>query len=113
MQQPSGVTDPPPRAVGHGILDTRVGKPGAFSGEESTWSDWSFNLRACVLVIEPTLGTTIEETELEAHADGGNPASLSAQRWTHSPDLLVMLTTGPALQILRQPSGVQAFRYLT
>ena len=66
-----------------------------------------------MLVIEPTLGTMIEETELEAHADGGNPASLSAQRWTHSPDLLVMLTTGPALQILRQPSGVQAFRYLT
>ena len=38
----------PPQATpaGRGIIDTRIGKPAVFSGDEKTWRDWSFKLRS-------------------------------------------------------------------
>ena len=36
--------------VERGIVDTRIGKPPVFSGDESTWGDWSFKLRSYVSV---------------------------------------------------------------
>ena len=40
---------------GHGIIDTRIGKPLVFSGDESTWGDWSFKLRSFVSVVDLNL----------------------------------------------------------
>ena len=36
---------PPTTPARRGIIDTRIGKPPVFSGDESTWGDWSFKLR--------------------------------------------------------------------
>ena len=85
-----------------------------FSGDESTWGDWSFKLRSYVSVVDLQLGRMMEAAELAAHASVWIPSEplnqdMDAQRRY----LLVMLTSGPALQIIRQqPSGVQAFRDL-
>ena len=67
-----------------------------------------------MFVIEPTLGRMMEEAELEAHADAWIPRDdVGKDMDTQLRYLLVMLTTGPVLQIIRQqPSGVQDFRYL-
>ena len=40
-----------------------------FSGEESTWGDWSFKLRSYVSVVDLQLGRMMEEAELAAHAN--------------------------------------------
>ena len=50
--------DTPPLATpaGRGIIDTRIGKRPVFSGDESTWSDWSFKLRSYVSVVDLQLG---------------------------------------------------------
>ena len=83
-------------------------------GDESTWSGWSFKLRSYVSVVDLQRGRMMEAAELAAHASVWIPSEpvnqdIDAQlRY-----LLVMLTRGPALQIIRQqPSGVQAFRDL-
>ena len=56
----------------------------------------------------------MEETQLAAHANAWLPSVLMNQNMdAQLTYLLVMLTSGPALQIIRQqPSGVQAFRFL-
>ena len=48
--EPSAPPDaPPPTTLARrGIIDTRIGKPPVFSGDESTWGDWSFKLRSYV-----------------------------------------------------------------
>ena len=56
-----------------------------------------------------------EEEELAAHANASVPsAPVNQDMDAQLRYLLVMLTSGPALQIIRpQPSGAQAFRDLT
>ena len=39
-----------------------------FSGDESTWGDWSFKLRSYVSVVDLQLGRMMEAAELAAHA---------------------------------------------
>ena len=106
----------PPQATptGRGIIDTRIGKPPVFSGDESTWGDWSFKLRCYVSVVDLQLGRTMEEAELAAHANMWMPSEpLNEDMDTQLGYLLVMLTGGPAMQIIRQqPSGLHAFRDL-
>ena len=108
--------DTPPQATpaGRGIIDTRIGKPLVFSGDESTWGDWSFKLRSCVSVVDLQLGRMMEAAELAAHANTWIPSEpLNQDMDAQLRNLLVMLTSGSALQIIRQqPSGVQAFRDL-
>ena len=61
---------PPPQATpaGRGIIDTRIGKPPVFSGDENTWSDRSFKLRSCVSVVELQLGRMMADAE--QHSSG-------------------------------------------
>ena len=40
--------------------ETRIGKPPVFSGDESTWGDWSFKLRSYVSVVDLQLGRMME-----------------------------------------------------
>ena len=56
---------PPTTPAGRGIIDTRIGKPPVFSGDESTWSDWSFNLRSYVSVVDLQLGWMTEAACLD------------------------------------------------
>ena len=60
------------------------------------------------------LGRMMEAAELVAHASVGIPSEpLNQDMDAQLRYLLVTLTSGPALQIIRQqPSGVQAFRDL-
>ena len=108
--------DTPPQAApaGRGIIDARIGKPLVFSGDESTWRDWSFKLHSHVSVVDLQLGRMMEAAELAAHANTWIPSEpLNEDMDAQLRYLLVMLTSGPALQIIRQePSGVQAFRDL-
>ena len=85
-----------------------------FSGDESTWGDWSFKLRSYVSVIDLQLGRMMEAAELAAHASVWIPSELLNQDMdAQLRYLLVMLTSRPALRIIRQqPSGVQALRDL-
>ena len=83
-----------------------------FSGDESTWSDWSLKFRSYVSVVDLQLGRMMEAAELAAHANTWIPSEpLNQDMDAQLRYLLVMLTSGPSLQIIRQqPSGVQAFR---
>ena len=114
--EPSGRADAPPPTTpaGRGIIDTSVGKPPVLSGYESTWGDWSFKLRSCVSVVDLQLGRMMEAAELAACANTWIPSEpLNQDMDAQLRCLLVMLTSEPALQIIRQqPSGVQAFRDL-
>ena len=49
--------------------DTRIGKPPVFSGDESTWSDWSFKWRSYVSVVDLQLGRMMEAAELARKAN--------------------------------------------
>ena len=117
----------PPQATpaGRGIIDTRIGKPPVFSGDESTWGDWSFKLRSNVSVVDLQLGRMMEvvdlqlgrmmeEEELAAHANTWLPSEpLNQDMDAPLRYLLVMLTSRSVLRVIRQqPSGVQAFRDL-
>ena len=114
--EPSEEVDvpPPTTPAGRGIIDTRNGKPPVFSGDESTWGDWSLKLRSYVSVVDFQLGWMMEAAELAAHSSVWIPSEpLNQDMDAQLKYLLVMLTSGPALQIIRQqPSGVQAFRDL-
>ena len=105
---------PPTTPAGRGIVDTRIGKPPVFSGDESTWDNWSFKLRSYVSVVDLQLGRMMEAAELAAHASVWIPGEpLNQDMDAQLRCLLVMLTSGPALQIIRQQtSGVQTFRDL-
>ena len=63
-------------------------------------------------VIDVQLGRMMDEAELEAHAIAWIPSDLPSEDMdAQLRYLLVTLTSGSALQIIRQqPSGVQAFR---
>ena len=97
----------------HGQL-SRIGKPPVFSGDESTWSDWSFKLRSFVSVVDLQLERMMEAAELAAHASTWIPSEpLNQDMDAKLRYLLVMLTSGPTLQIIRQqPCGVHAIRDL-
>ena len=102
--EPPDREGPPPPAppAGRGIIDTRIGKPPVFSGDESTWGDWSFKLRSYVSVVDLQLGQMMEEAELAAHANAWLPSvPLNQDMDAQLRYLLVMLTSGPALQIIR------------
>ena len=110
--EPSGGADAPPptTTAGRGIIDTRIGKPPVFSGDKSTWGDWSFKLRSYVSVGDVHLGRMMEAAELAAHASVWIPSEpLNQDMDAQFRYLLVMLPSGPALQIIRQqPSGVHS-----
>ena len=115
VEPSEGADVPPPTTpAGRGIIDTRIGKPLVFSGDESTWGDWSFKLRSYVSVVDLQLGRMMEAAELAAHASVWIPSEpLNQDMDAQLRYLLVMLTSGPALHIIRQqPSGVQSFRDL-
>ena len=115
VEPPEGADVPPPTTpAGRGIIDPRTGKPPVFSGDESTWGDWSFKLRSYVSVVDLQLGRMMEAAELAAHASVWIPSEpLNQDMDAQLRYLLVMLTSGPVLQIIRQqPSGVRAFRDL-
>ena len=71
-------------------------------------------LRSYVSVVGLQLGRVIEAGELAAHANTCLPSEpLNQDMDAQLRYLLVMVTSGPALQIIReQPSGVEAFRDL-
>ena len=98
--------------TGRGIIDARIGKPLVVSGDESTWGDRSFKLRSYVSVVDFHLGRMMEEAELAAHANVWLPSvAMNQDKDAQFRYLLVMLTSGSALQIIRQQSGgVHAFR---
>ena len=85
-----------------------------FSCDENSWSDWIFRLRCFVSVVDFQLGRMMEEAELAADSNASIPsAPMNQDMDAQLMYLVVMLTSGPALQIIRQqPSGVQAFRDL-
>ena len=68
VEPSEGADVPPPTTPGRGIIDTRIGKPPVFSGDESTWGDWSFKLRSYLSVVDLQLGRMMEAAELAAHA---------------------------------------------
>ena len=51
-----------------------LGSRRLFSGDESTWSDWSFKLRSYVSVVDLQLGRIMEAAELAAHASTWIPS---------------------------------------
>ena len=71
-------------------------------------------MRSYVSVVDLQFGRRMEARELAAHASVWIPSKpLNQDMDAQLRYLLVMLTSGPALQIIRQqPSGVQAFRDL-
>ena len=71
-------------------------------------------MRSYVSVVDLHLGRMMEAAELAAHASVRIPSEpLNQDMDAQLRYMLVMLTSGPALQIIRQqPSGVQAFRDL-
>ena len=85
-----------------------------FQGDESTWGGWSFKLRSHVSVFDLQLGRMMEAAELAAHASVWIPSEpLNQDMDAQLRYLLVMLTSRPALQIIRQQqSGLQSFRDL-
>ena len=100
----------PALPTGRGLIDTRVEKLPACKGDESPCGDWSFQLRSKVSVVDFQLCRMMEEPELAAHA---NACALVKQDMDPQlGHLLVMWTSGSASQIIRQLSGVQAFRDL-
>ena len=108
VETSEGAGTPPQAAnAGRGIIDTGIGKPPVDSGDESTWGDWSFKLRSYVSVVDLQLGRMVEEAELAAHANTWIPSEpLNQGMDAQVRNLLVTLTSGPALQIIRQqPSG--------
>ena len=87
-----------------------------FTGDESTWNEWSFKLRSYVSVVDLELGRVMEAAELAvAHAYTWVPLEpLSQTMDAQLRYMVVVQTSGSALQIIRQkPSGVQEFRDLT
>ena len=115
MEPSEGAEVPPPTTpAGRGIVDTRIGKPPVFSGDESTWHDWSFKLRSYVSVVDLQLGRMMEAAEMAAHASVWIPSEpFNQDMEAQLRYLLVTLTSGPALQIIRQqPRGEQTFRDL-
>ena len=104
VEPSEGVDVPPPTTpAGRGIIDTRIGKPPMFSGDESTWGDWSFKLRSYVSVVDLQLGRMMEAAELAAHVSvwiTSEPSNQDVDAQLRY--LLIMLTSGPALQNIRQ-----------
>ena len=115
VEPSEGVDTPPPaNPAGRGIIDTRIGKPLVFSGDESTWGDWSFKLRSCVSVVDLQRGRMMEAAELAAPANTWIPSELLNQDMdAQLRYLLVMLTSGPALQIIRRYNPCSQARSLT
>ena len=56
-----------------------------FSGDESTWGDWSFKLRSYVSVVDVQLGRMMEAAELAAHASVWIKKS-NKKKHTHTPN---------------------------
>ena len=56
--------DAPAVATAQNILDTKLGKPPAFRGEEARWQELYFKFRAYILCMEgryPDLVTAVED----------------------------------------------------
>ena len=68
-------------------------------GRSTHWGDYSFKLRSYVSVPVLPLGKMMEEAELAAHANAWQPSTpVSQDMDVQLRYLLVMLTSGPALQ---------------
>ena len=102
VEPPEGVDVPSlTTPAGRGIIDTRIGKPPVFSSDESTWTSLSFKLRSCVSVVDLQLGRMMEVAQLTAHVSVWIPSDpLNQDMDAQLIYLLVMLTSGPALQII-------------
>ena len=73
------------------------------SGDENTWGDWSIKLRSYVSVVGLQLGRMMEEAELAAQRNGWVPsAPVNQDMDAQLRNLIVMLTSGPAVQIIGQ-----------
>ena len=111
-----GQPPPPPGLSGPRLVDTRLGRPATFRGEEAAWADWAFKFKAYVGACSAHTAQLLEEAELAAHAVEWTPLDPpTAQEDQLLRYLLVMLTESAALQLVRQHpgSGVEAFRALS
>ena len=110
----ASAAQPSPPKTGRGIMDIRIGEPAVFAGDEKSWGDRRFKLPFYVSVVGLPLGNMMEQAELAAHANAWQPCTpVSQDMDVQLRCLFVMLTSGPALQIIRQQAcGLQAVRDL-
>ena len=77
------------------IVDTRIGKPPNFQGDEASWPDWSLKMRAYTGAVSPAMGALLEDAELKAHDEVWNPhPAPDAHEDTQLRFLLIMLCQG-------------------
>ena len=95
------------------LLEAKIPKPSALQTEEQ-WPEWSFKIIAFVAATDPQFAATMEEAEAQAHNEGWAPTRApGGERDAELRYLLVALTLGPALQIVRATAGgLQAYRAL-
>ena len=95
------------------LLEAKIPKPSTLQTEEQ-WPEWSFKTIAFVAATDPQFAATMEEAEAQAHNESWAPTRApGGERDAELRYLLVALTSGPALQIVRATSGgLQAYRAL-
>ena len=95
------------------LLEAKIPKPSTLQTEEQ-WPEWSFKTIALVAATDPQFAATMEEAEAQAHNESWAPTRApGGERDAELRYLLVALTSGPALQIVRATSGgLQAYRAL-
>ena len=109
---PGTAADRPQRS----LVDSRVGRPPTYKGDEAGWTEWSYKFKAYVSLVSPLLALAMDDAEVHAHAP----------QWAYmgevAPDdraqlqfLLISCCEGPALQVIRAAGGrdgVEAYRLL-
>lgn len=95
---------PPQRSV---LVDTGVGRPAVFKGEEAAWQDWRFKLWAFVGATDDhAIAAAMDEAEATAFQAEWTPsAPICGDIDMQLKYLLVMQPEGVALQIISQSNG--------
>merc|ERR1712194_964585 len=110
---------PPPAAMQHGMVDTRLlGKPEKWNGNDSTWKDWRFVVRAYLHAAMPSIGPLLNRAEGEDAAQVecehlADPVENAASQQLYY--VLVLLTTERALdkvQAAGEGEGALAWRHM-
>ena len=105
---------PPTNTYSHAIVDTKLGKPPQFRGEESQWATWSFKMRAymgCLHESYPDVLLRLETMEVRDIEAQLMSDSLSKKLYY----VLVMQTEAAALSIVQRianSDGHEAYREL-
>ena len=98
------------------VLDTRLGKIGTFNGSDKDWPEWSFQAKAYMALMSPTMLTHMEGAEQQANIIPLD--ELAAQAKTDGRTLfyvLVFACKGSAGLLLRRcppGHGLEAWRQL-